>query len=328
MMIRRRNHQRLRGGARSARLLLPACVALLLAVVSRLDATNQQVLDEIISVMSFNLRYGTADDGENSWPNRRELAFQVIREQAPDVIGTQEALRFQLDELREALPEYGEVGVGRDDGESTGEYAALLYSRSRFEVREHGTFWFSETPEAPGSIAWGARLPRICTWARLADRMTDRAFYLYNVHLDHESQESRERSVELLIAHISGREFEDPVVVTGDFNAGEDNPAMLRLLGATGGRGLPLRDSFRELHPQATDVGTFNGFRGTTSGPKIDGVVLSDGWSVVSASIVRTARAGRYPSDHFPVTARLRLTSTARSKGVDGRAAGQGLDSK
>ncbi len=279
-----------------------------------LDAAAQQAPDEIISVMSFNLRYGTADDGENSWPHRRELVFQVIREQAPDVIGTQETLRFQLNELREALPEYGEIGVGRDDGETGGEYAALLYSRSRFEVGEQGTFWFSENPDVPGSTAWGAQLPRICTWARLVDRVSGRAFYLYNVHLDHESQESRERSVELLIAYIRGRATEDPVIVTGDFNAGEDNPAMLFLTGAIGGRGLPLRDSFRELYPQARDVGTFNGFRGTTSGPKIDGVLFSDGWQVVSAAIVRTARAGRFPSDHFPVTARLRLTAAAGSE--------------
>jgi endonuclease/exonuclease/phosphatase family metal-dependent hydrolase len=99
------------------------------------------------------------------------------------------------------------------------------------------------------------------------------------------------------------------VIVTGDFNAGEDNPAMLYLTSTAEGPGLPLRDSFRAVSPLATEVGTFNGFRGTTSGPKIDGVLYSEGWRVESAAIVRTSTAGRYPSDHFPVTARLRFPS-------------------
>ena len=101
-----------------------------------------------VTVMSFNLRYGTADDGPDSWPHRRELVFDVIREVAPDVLGTQEALRFQLDELSTGVPGFGEIGVGRDDGESAGEYAAILYREDRLHVLEHGTFWFSDTPDS------------------------------------------------------------------------------------------------------------------------------------------------------------------------------------
>ncbi len=257
-----------------------------------------------LTVMSFNIRYGTADDGENSWPQRRELVFDVIREHDPDVLGTQEALRFQLDEIRAAVPGYGEFGVGRDDGREAGEYAAILYKADRFEVSESGTFWFSDEPEAVGSIGWGAHLPRICTWARLTEKDSGRAFYVFNVHLDHQSQESRERSAELLMERIGARAHADPVLVTGDFNAGEENPAMRYLLGA--GESEPdigLRDSFRLAHPEAVEVGTFNGFEGRTAGPKIDAVLVSGTWTVESAAIVRTSADGRYPSDHFPVMA-------------------------
>jgi endonuclease/exonuclease/phosphatase family metal-dependent hydrolase len=260
-----------------------------------------------MTVMSFNLRYGTADDGEDAWTYRRDLVVDVIREQAPDVLGTQEALRFQLDELLGALPEYGMVGVGRDDGAAGGEYAAILFRSSRFEVLEDGTFWFSDSPERPGSMGWGARLPRICTWARLRERVSGHSFYVYNVHFDHESQESREKSAALLLDRIRQRANEDPVVVTGDFNAGEDNPAMLQLTGQAGTpQASRLRDSFRVSRPDATDVGTFHGFEGATGGPKIDGILISSEWRVESAAIVRAARGDRYPSDHFPVVARLR----------------------
>jgi endonuclease/exonuclease/phosphatase family metal-dependent hydrolase len=257
-----------------------------------------------LTVMSFNIRYGTADDGENSWPHRRELAFDVIRDHAPDVLGTQEALRFQLDEIGAAVSGYGELGVGRDDGRAAGEYSAILYKADRFEVSESGTFWFSDEPEAAGSIDWGARIPRICTWARLVEKNSGRAFYVFNVHFDHQSQESRERSAGLLVERARARAHADPVLVTGDFNAGEDNPAMLYLLGAGEAQSeLRLRDTFRVVHPETTDVGTFNGFEGRTAGPKIDAVLVSGMWNVESAAIVRTSREGRYPSDHFPVVA-------------------------
>jgi endonuclease/exonuclease/phosphatase family metal-dependent hydrolase len=179
-----------------------------------------------------------------------------------------------------------------------------MYRTSRFDLEEAGTFWCSETPEQTGSIAWGAKLPRICTGARLTDRDSGRAFYIYNVHFDHESQASREGSAVLLLQRIASRDHRDPVIVTGDFNAGEGNPAMLYIVGL--GEPPPpvnLRDTFRAVEPDASEVGTFNGFVGTTSGEKIDAVLASDGWATEAAAIVRTSRDGRYPSDHFPVVA-------------------------
>lgn len=260
-----------------------------------------------ITVMSFNLRFGTAEDGENSWAYRRDLVVEVIREQAPDIVGTQEALRFQLDELRAALPEYAEIGVGRGDGGTDGEYAAILFRLARYEIMERGTFWFSDSPGRPGSIGWGAHLPRICTWARLRERDSGQAFYVYNVHFDHESQESREKSAALLLDRIRQRASPEPVLVTGDFNAGEDNPAILLLTGQVDSTpAVRLRDSFRVLRPEATDVGTFHGFRGVSSGPKIDAILVSSEWVVESASIVRASRGGHYPSDHYPVVATVR----------------------
>ena len=257
-----------------------------------------------LTVMSFNIRYGTAADGEDAWPLRRSLLLDVLREQDADVVGLQEALRGQLDEIRAALPGYGEAGVGRDDGARAGEYVAILFRLERLELLASGNFWFSDTPEVPGSRSWGNNVTRICTWARFRDRATGRTFAHYNVHLDHESQPSRERSVALLLWRIRAARPQGPVVVTGDFNAGEDNAAVRAMAG--GG----FTDSFRAVHPADTAVGTFHAFRGTTSGEKIDFLFVSPGWTVRDAAIVRTARAGRHPSDHFPVTARLAIGSS------------------
>jgi endonuclease/exonuclease/phosphatase family metal-dependent hydrolase len=264
--------------------------------------------------MSFNIRYGTADDGENSWPDRKDLVWEVVERHAPDVLAVQEALRFQLDELHTAVNGYAEVGVGRDDGREAGEYAAILVRDERLAVLASGTFWLSDTPQVPGSSSWGNRIPRICTWARLQDRASGRVFSVYNVHLDHESQASREESARLLAARLADRTAGEPVIVLGDFNAGEDNRAR-RLLTADGSaakadtvHGYPaLVDTYRLLRTPTGGEGTFNGFVGDTTGERIDAILVSGDWMVLGAAIDRTQRDGRYPSDHFPVTAVLAI---------------------
>ncbi len=265
---------------------------------------------EPIDVMTFNIRLGTANDGDDHWTRRREMLFELLRAQNADLVGLQEAFRFQIEEILAAVPGYGVVGVGRDDGRAGGETSAILFRTSRFHVAESGTFWFSDTPDTPGTRTWGNRYNRVSSWARFIDQ-DGRAFWHYNLHLDHESQPSREKSVELLLTRIGARSVaSEPVIVTGDFNVGEDNPALHHLVGVPGapiGAPRAFVDTFRVLHPDVTEVGTFTAFKfGETTGAKIDYVLVQPGTQVLAADILRTSRDGRYPSDHFPVTARIR----------------------
>jgi endonuclease/exonuclease/phosphatase family metal-dependent hydrolase len=282
------------------RVLAASAVLILTASLTLAGPRLPQARDPL-TVMSFNIRYGTAKDGDNAWTRRRALVFDVIRERDADLIGLQEALDFQIDEILAAAPAYAVIGVGRDDAGAGGEHAGILFRRSRFRVSEAGTFWFSDTPAAPGSMSWGNRITRVCTWTRLIDR-DGRGLYLYNVHLDHESQPSRERSTRLLRDRIESRSFPaDPVVVTGDFNVGETNPALSVLFG-------PFLDTFRVARPAEQPAGTFTAFEfGKVEGDKIDYVLAQPGAEVQHAEIVRFSRGGRYPSDHFPVLARIRL---------------------
>jgi endonuclease/exonuclease/phosphatase family metal-dependent hydrolase len=270
-------------------------------------AGAQPVPRDLLHVMSFNIRYGTAKDGDNHWSARREMLFDVLRGRDADLVGLQEALAFQIDEIQAAVPGYAVVGVGRDDAGRAGEFSAILFKQGRFRVAEAGTFWLSDTPEVPASKSWGNDITRICTWARLIDR-DGRGFYHFNLHLDHQSQPSRERSAALLRQRIDARAFPtDPVVVTGDFNAGERNPALSSLV-SKADPASPLVDTYRVLHPDETVVGTFTGFKpGNTAGEKIDYVLVQPGAEVISAEIIRASRNDRYPSDHFPVAAILRL---------------------
>jgi len=254
-----------------------------------------------LRVMTFNVRFGTAQDGEDSWPKRKDMFMDVIRDFGPDVLGTQEGLRFQIDEMAEEFPDLVAIGGGRDE-EGSNEYSSILVDRNRFDVTHAETFWLSDTPDEPASTSWGNQLPRICVMVRLLDKKTGERFLVANTHWDHQSQEAREKGATLMVERIKeSRRGDEPVIVMGDFNAGEENPAYLTLLE------MNLRDSFRDVHPDAEEVGTFHAFRGRTTGQKIDGILVTDNWETLDANIDHTNRDGRYPSDHFPVTAVLRL---------------------
>jgi endonuclease/exonuclease/phosphatase family metal-dependent hydrolase len=297
------------------RLAAAGCAAAALGV-SGLAQAPAMPADPLV-VMSFNIRLGTANDGDNHWSRRKQMLFELLEREGADLVGLQEAFRFQIDEILAAVPRYAVVGVARDDGKAAGETSAILFRRDRLHVAQSGTFWFSDTPDTPGTRTWGNRYNRISSWARFVDR-DGAAFWHYNLHLDHESQPSRERSTELLLQRINARPFPaEPVVVTGDFNAGEDNPALHRLTGAPGTSAAPAPfvDSFRLLHPDEKVVGTFTGFKfGEVNGDKIDYVLVQPGTTVLSAAILRTSHDGRYPSDHFPVVASIRLPAAAGQK--------------
>ncbi len=276
--------------------------------MARRDVPFQTEGDNI-KVLTFNIRYGTAKDGPDQWEHRREMVFDLIARHGVDVVGLQEALDFQVEQIHNTLKGYDLVTVGRDDGKSAGEHCTVLYRRDRFRLADSGTFWFSNSPWAPGSRHWGNRIPRICTWVRLVEHDTNRAMYVYNLHLDHQSQTSRFKSAELLARVVSRRESKDPVIVMGDFNMGLDNPAMLylRRLGYPNAP-VELLDSWRLRYPDKPDTRTFHGFEGGTDGVKIDHILIERTTTVLDAQIDRYANEqGRYPSDHYPVSATLKL---------------------
>ena len=259
-----------------------------------------------IDALSFNIRFDNPKDGENAWPNRKEMVGQWVKSESPDVIGLQEALRHQIDDIKKVATSYSEYGVGRDDGKSRGEHCTILYLKKRFSLDKSdcGTFWFSDTPEKIASKSWGNEIPRICTWGRFIEKKTDKGFYVYNVHYDHRSQPSRLGASELIIQRISKRKrSNDPIILMGDFNASENNPAIKIFKDEP----LNLVDTFRVVKPDEKMVKTFHGFRGGSfSGGKIDHVfMLPKMGKVSSAEIVRFNKEKRYLSDHYPVRAKL-----------------------
>jgi endonuclease/exonuclease/phosphatase family metal-dependent hydrolase len=269
---------------------------------------------DIIKVMSFNIRVDTFLDGPNRWNSRKQIVFDTLADNAPDVVGLQEAMDHQVRQIQQALPQYGNYAVGRNDGKQKGESCAIFYRKDRFDLDDYGTFWFSDTPAQPGSKDWGNLWPRICTWARLVDKDTGTGFYVYNVHLDVFSQNSREKSAEMLARRVASRKTADPFIVVGDFNMGLDNPAMQYLQNAESQTPYPrMVDAWQSVHPGRPAGGTRHGFRGGTAGPQIDHIPVGEGAHALQARIDRRHVNGRYPSDHFPVIAEILLTGSAKA---------------
>lgn len=278
---------------KTIRTTLLACAA---GTLGSLAAADTQ-----LTVLTLNVRLDVARDAPHTWEARRPLISAFLTELEPDLIGLQEAQGHQLNGMLADNPEFASIGVGRDDGKSEGEFSAILYRKDRFTPLESGTFWLSDTPEEIASTSWGNTITRICTWAKFEISGTDRTFFHFNTHFDHKSQVSRERSATLILERIGSiADTGDPVVLTGDFNAGESNPAITILTET-------LTDTFRVSNPDATDVGTFHGFTDELQPKKIDYVFTTPDITTTSATIHRPRPDGRYLTDHEPVSATLTL---------------------
>lgn len=174
---------------------------------------------------TFNIRYDNPQDSLNNWQYRKERVCQFIKDQGLDVVGMQEVLHNQFEDLRKGLPGYEGIGVGRDDGKKAGEYAPLFYRKDKYEVLDSNTFWLAENPDSAGMMGWDAACVRIATWAKLKDRVTGKVFMAVNTHFDHVGEEARRQSALLIIRRIKEIVGTRPAVVTGDFNVTDASDA-------------------------------------------------------------------------------------------------------
>jgi len=298
------------------RIVLLLGVCLLLVVSLRGSAAARG--SEPFRLMSYNVRTSGAKDGENAWSKRKDFFFETIRQFGPTLIGFQEVRADQYDEIVARLTDYGFCGVARDDGKRQGEWALIGYRKQRFTPVTHGDFWLSEQPEVAGSKSWDAALTRICSWVRLRDQATGRELVYANTHFDHKGVVARQEASRVLSVRLSKIAAGVPAILTGDLNINEDNPAYGVLVRPDTPGAIRWIDSFREVHPQREpEEASFHAFKGTTTGSRIDFIFHTDHFAASASAIVRSAAPnGRYPSDHYPVTAvlELREVGVARAK--------------
>lgn len=256
-----------------------------------------------LAVMTYNLRYASSTP-PNAWPQRRPIMRELLQQFAPDVMGTQEGVYGQIKDLAADLADYEWIGTGRDGG-SRGEFMAVFYRKARLEPLAFDHFWLSDTPAVIGSTTWGNSNRRMVTWVKFRDRATGGEFYLFNTHFDHEVQPAREKSAELVRQRVTALDTKLPVLLIGDFNAAAGSNKAYEIL--TGDKFFA--DAWLlagERRGEGTN--TFNGFRPPRrDGVRIDWILARGEVMVAQAETVTFARDGQFPSDHFPVVARLRL---------------------
>ena len=255
-----------------SRALLSLAISLQFSTLATAQ-TGNETASPAFRVMTFNLRQGAANDGENSWPQRRELLLKTIQKFSPDLLGTQETQLMQSDFLQAELPDYQYIGKSRRPNNRSDEQCAIFFRRDRFVDLEQGHFWLSESPRVPGSKSWDSSLPRIATWVRLFDRKTRKEIFWINAHFDHEGEIAREQSAIIIRSQIE-RLSNGPSIVTGDFNTSVSSKPYQILLRP--GNPVTLVDTYSTLHATRSKTeGTFNGFRGFRGSQRIDWILAS-----------------------------------------------------
>ena len=273
---------------------LLALLAVLMALPFGLSARNKQPVT--LSVISYNIRTGEADDGTNSWRYRYPASAMMIMDQKPDIFGLQEAYDYQVRYLEEYCPGYKSVGVGREDGKKEGEHMSVFYNKKTVSLLKWGTYWLTETPDKP-SNGWDAACRRTATWALMKDKRSGKKFYFVNTHLAHVGWEARKNGLALIVNRISAMNPEGyPTVLTGDFNKTIDRPEFDAL--------KKIMLNTRETAVKTDRHETFNGWG---KGEGIIDYIWFKGFSSCTEyeTITKPYMERVYISDHYPIRATL-----------------------
>lgn len=257
---------------------------------------NFSISAQTFTVATYNLRYDNRGDSGNLWVNRAPIQANLIRFHDFDVLGIQEGLINQLEDLSKTLPQYTRYGIGRDDGKAAGEHSAIYYKKDKFKLLKSGDFWLSQTPDQPGK-GWDATCcNRICSWVQLMDIASKKTFYFFNVHFDHQGVIARIESAKLMIEKIKSIAGNNPAVFTGDLNGGRNSDCYQYIANA----GI-IKDSHDLASFTYENNGSFNSFRTPRGMEVIDHIFVTKQFKVKKWGILTDTYFGKYPSDHFPV---------------------------
>ena len=260
----------------------------------------------LLNVLTYNIRFANPDDAPNTWANRKENVFSVIRQATPDVFGLQEALKEQVADIEKAFPVFTRIGVGRDDGKDAGEFSPVFYNSKKYILITSGTFWLSQTPSIAGSRGWDAACNRVVSWVQLKEKKSNALFFVFCTHFDHLGEIARRNSAKLLLHAIDSLAGYKPTVVLGDFNVVPDSEPY-KIITDFSNRSH-LADARLICNDNKGPEYTFTGFKvGGEQGGRIDYIFLKNNVQVLTFNVNETNIGGYYPSDHLPVSAKLKI---------------------
>lgn len=272
------------------------------AIMLSLSCSNEEKTD--VTLSTFNIRYDNPADSLNNWKYRKDNVAEFVKTNSIDVVGMQEVLYNQLCDLQERLPQYDYVGVGREDGNTKGEYAPIFYRKDKYKLVSGDTFWLSQYPDSIGFIGWDGACTRIATWAKLEDKKTGKQFLAVNTHFDHVGLEARRNAANLIIDRIKEIANDCPTILTGDFNVSEDSEAYRTITGNE----FTLHDAHKIAETTKGVNYTFHDFgrvQPIDQREKIDFIFVTPQIKVISSNIPENNN--NYISDHNPQISEIRF---------------------
>lgn len=270
-------------------------VVYILFFVVQILFTHTTHAQQEIEIVTLNMRYGTPADRENSWKNRKKRIKTIFKKYSDGIIATQEALPLQINEILQAIPKLGVVYRSRTKEQDKGPANAIFYNKNKWLVIEHKTFWLSENPESPASKSWGNSLPRVSTLVIFEEIATGKQIKILNAHLDHRSENSRQKSVDLLLRKLMAEADPMPTFLLGDMNMRPSEPLIVKLQ-------QYFTDTFNGSELEGC---TFHDYHGGSHCPRIDYIFYQEGQGVKKTNykIDKWKSKGMYPQDHYPVYA-------------------------
>jgi len=250
-------------------------------------------------LMTFNVRYKHNEElSTNNWEFRRYAVYSMLEDQKPIVMGTQECLMSQRNDILSNVPAYKAFGGGRNNGkedsDKDGESMSIFYLPDSLSLISYGTFWLNESGTV-GAKGWDAACIRCCTWGLFRHKRLNKDFYYFNTHLDHKGTVARTEEMKLLqskMAEINTGGL--PCALSADFNTGEEDKIFNDL--------YKVMNSARKTSESKDFSGTYNGFGGSSS--SIDHIFYNGFGKVLKFKVVTDTYAKvSYISDHYPVYA-------------------------
>ena len=262
-------------------------------------AFSQEVKE--LSVATFNIRYANPDDTLR-WEDRKDEVADAVR--YFDVVGLQEALPQQKEDLIKRMPRHGHFGGGRDrDG--AGEACPIFWNQKRFDFLHGEVRWLSDTPMIAGSLGPGADLPRIVTIVLLHDLQTKQTIRVLNTHWSHVSEEARLAASNLMAGWTGWAGKADLTLVCGDFNAEPTSAPIMQLLETS-----DLQDTYETANFRCRkNFGTYATFfpQNVAGATRIDAIFYRGDVTVDWVCADELIKYGVYISDHLPYHAVFKI---------------------
>lgn len=255
-------------------------------------------------VMTFNLRCDFILDFNNRWDMRKDIAVNLINHYKCDFIGVQEATKKMHDYLCYNLQNY--YIVGRSRSKSISDERNDILIDKKYKIKEYKTFWLSDNPQKVGSSKWYSLYPRICTTA-VVNIGNNNNIRICNSHLDCFLPQAREYGLRKLIEVIKREQEKEelPLIIMGDFNATPNSRLIQNFKNGvyTDKKMIAVQDANSSIYKERTR----GNFKGRKKGLHIDYIFVSEEFEIFNVEIVKYNENGRYPSDHYPVFAEIKL---------------------